>query len=437
MLVVQARSAQVSEAPSGPSAEVAVETWLRSQRVNFAAALGSLQPFPAGVFGSGPEAPLPDQLAAANALIARLGQRLQRIAEVLQRAGGRARSLDADARLDRFQQLKARGEQALGAVEKVWDFYFELFNQRHSPLGEKLMAADRIGTDCYQAVYMNLGAARSIPAPRPWAYVDTGFGPATFRRGVRLTALGRNANPFPLLVFPRSRLVAPWTLGALPHEVGHNIQADLGLWTKIERAIEARLRAERLPPLVVDCFTRWHKETFADLIGVLLIGPAYVGSLMDVVGGRRANVALYQPQAVHPTPLLRVPLNLALLRRMGFSGPAGTLRAAWDRLYPRSLWRQLPLPLAQSFDRAAEAVIETICFTAYPELGGKSLAEVTRFTPRHQALVDEGAARLAQNANTGILPSRYLIAAARTAFDRRMAPPEQITRNFYQALVRR
>lgn len=82
-------------------------------------------------------------------------------------------------------------------------------------------------------------------------------------------------------------------------------------------------------------------------------------------------------------------------------------------------------------------MIETTCFTAYDELGGKGLAEVTRFTPRHQALVDEGAARLARNANTGSLPSRYLIAAARAAFDRRMAPPELITRNFYQALVRR
>ncbi|TVR95109.1 MAG: hypothetical protein EA406_14560 [Rhodospirillales bacterium] len=415
----------------------AVDEWVRSQRVNFHRAVVALQPFAGSAFGSGAAAPLPAQRAAANALISRLRQRLVRIGEALTRAALRTAHLSADAQLQRFQALKARGERALRVVEKVWEFYFELFNQRQASFADMLMAADRIGTDCYQAVYMNLGVPRSIPSPRPLAYVDTGFGPATFRRGIRLSAIGRHSNPFPLLVFPRTRLISPWTLGAIPHEVGHNIHADLGLWTKLRDSMVQRLEAERFHPMVGSTFGRWHKEIFADLIGVLLIGPAYVRSLMDVVGGDRSRVVLFVPSAVHPTPYLRVPLNVALLRRTGFGAEAEMIRAAWDRLYPPSLRGGLPAPLVEAFDRAAEAVIETMVFTAYPELGNKRFAEVVAFTPRHQALVREGAVRLARNLNTGILPSRFLIAAARVAFDQRLASPERITQNFYEALVRR
>ena len=39
----------------------------------------------------------------------------------------------------------------------------------------------------------------------------------------------KQLNPFPLVQLPYHRLVNPWTLGAVMHEVSHNLQTDLGL----------------------------------------------------------------------------------------------------------------------------------------------------------------------------------------------------------------
>lgn len=147
---------------------------------------------------------------------------------------------------------------------------------------------------------MGLGAARSIPTPPPMAYVEAGYGSATYRRGVKLSRLGRNANPFPLVKLPNHRLINPWSLGAVPHEIGHNLQNDLDLWTMAPRLIRERLAAAGVLNEAVRIWMRWHKEIYADLIAVLLIGPSYVSSLFDVVGKAPERVAQFSLSGVHP-----------------------------------------------------------------------------------------------------------------------------------------
>jgi hypothetical protein len=193
------------------------------------------------------------------------------------------------------------------AIEQVWDFYFELFTQRQTQFGRWLLACDRMALDCYQAAYRGIGRARPVPAPGPFSYMRTGFAPATFRRGVRLARIGRLPNPFPLVQLPYHRLVNPWTLGAVLHEVSHNLQNDLGLARALPRAIERRLIAEGLPRPVAATWRRWNREAFADLCGLLLGGPAIVSSLMDVVGRAPATVTAYSPTGPHPTASCKRP----------------------------------------------------------------------------------------------------------------------------------
>ncbi|MDJ0895991.1 MAG: hypothetical protein QNJ92_12690 [Alphaproteobacteria bacterium] len=428
--VVQTDAAMASR-PTAGSPSV-LQEWLRAQKVNMHRAALAFSPFAREAFGTGAAAPSPAQMDAANALIVMLRKRLIRIAERLD-----ASSRAAGPNLRRQLELKSRAGRAVGAVERVWDFYYELFNQRQAFFADRLLVADRIALDCYQAVYVNLGRARSVPTPRPFTYIDTGFGPATFRRGVRLSAIGRRSNPFPLITLPPSRLAAPWTLGAIPHEVGHNLQSDLGLWVKIRSQIQHELSRAGHHPLVVKTFGQWHKETFADLIGVLLIGPTYVRSLMDVVGRDVARSTAFNPLGVHPTPVLRVPLNLALVRRMGFEREASDVATAWQQMYPPAVQQNIPPPLRREFATAATRVVDTIIFQPYPELGGVPLAKVIRFDAETAKLIDQAATRLAKGTNPGILPERFLIAAIRRAFDRRLAPPGQLARNFYDALARR
>jgi hypothetical protein len=323
------------------------------------------------------------------------------------------------------------------AIERIWDFYFELFGQRQTRFGEWLLGCDRIALDCYQDAYMGLGAARSIPAPPAFSYMRTGFSPATFRRGIPLRRLGRQLNPFPLIQLPYHRLVNPWTLGAVLHEVSHNLQNDLGLARIIPRGIGRCLLEAGYSPLVASTWTRWNRELFADLCGLLLGGPAVVGSLMDVIGRGPRTVITYVPGAVHPTPYLRLFASTVLLRRMGFPGEADGYERTWRRIYPDPRAGTLPPALLDSFPDVIALVVDTVCYRRYRSLGDRSLAEVIEFQPKEQQMIEEAAARLAAGTDPGVVPARFLIGAARVALDRNLARPGVITRHFYQELARR
>jgi len=158
---------------------------------------------------------------------------------------------------------------------------------------------------------------------------------------------------------------------------------------------------------------------------------------MDVTGRSAAATQRFNPRDVHPTPWLRVLINIELLQRIGFVERARAYRAAWSQLYgaPQSGW--MPDVMLKTFPEACRIVVDTIAFAAYPELGGKTLAQAFKFEARDQGMVEEAAQRLAANRDPGIIPALFLIGAARHALDRRWASPETMTRNFYRALVRR
>jgi hypothetical protein len=411
--------------------------WLRAQSLNVTRHAAALRPFRRDEFGSGPESPTEAHVQGANQLLSTLRRDLFRRTRRVRGAVEEALAEPVTPRLHKLLDHKERAHDQVRAIETIWDFYFELFGQRQSRFGDWLLSCDRIALDCYQYAYLGLGAARSIPTPPPFCYMRTGFSPATFRRGIPLRRLGRQLNPFPLIQLPYHRMVNPWTLGAILHEVCHNLQNDLGLARAVPRAIARKLLAAGLGRSVTAVWTRWNREIFADLGGLLLGGPAVVGSLMDVVGRGPAAVVAYAPGAPHPTPYLRTFLSVELLRRMGFPAEAESYGRAWSRLYPEPRGGSIPKAVMATWPRAVALVVDAICYQPYPSLGGKRLAEVIRFQPKEQQMIEEAARRVAAGVDPGIIPERFMIGAARFALDHRLARPGVITRNFYNELARR
>lgn len=420
----------------GASARRALGDWIRSQSVNAGRAAQLLRDFAEREFGGTAASPSAAHVHAANRLIADVRGVVMRNSVALKTAADVARA-ESREELDRVTTLKDENGALVAQAEKIWHFYWEIFGQRQTTIAQQLLAADRIALDCYQYTYQGLGAARPIPSPPPFSYMEAGYGPATYRRGVRLAKLGRFANPFPIVKLPSHRLICPWTLGAIPHEVAHNLQSDLGLWLAVPRQLLRALKAGGLPRPVCMLWVRWQKEIFADLLGVLLIGPSYVASLMDVVGKSPTATVGWVPDGVHPTPFLRVFINLELLTRIGFAREAQAFRRAWLSLYPAARARALPAQIRRHFRAAVKLTVDTICDTPYPQLGGRTLRGVVAFRPQDQAVAIEAAQRLARDADPGIVPERFLLAAVRFAFDRKLATPEVLTRNFYATLGRR
>lgn len=411
--------------------------WLRAQALNLGRHTAALRDFTRAEFGAGPEAPTEGHVQAVNALLRKLRRPLESQSRAMSQLVARAMRAPEQPLLTQVVTHKHRAHFRVQQIEKIWDFYLELFGQRQSPYGSWLLSCDRIALDCYQDAFTGIGRAASVPAPPPFSYMRTGFGPATYRRAIPLKGLGRQLNPFPLVQLPYHRLVNPWTLGAILHEVAHNLQSDLGLSLAVPRAIGARLLRADFSPRIVRSWVRWNRETFADMSGLLLGGPAVVASLMDVIGRAPQIVYAFDPNGVHPTPFLRLPLSTELLRRMGFPEEAARYRRAWLKLYPSPRDGTFPAEMLRRADEAIALVVDTICFQPFAALGNKKLSDVFRFAPKEQVLVEEAARRLALGTDPGVVPERFLIGASRFALDHRLAPPETIKEHFYTELARR
>ncbi|MFF0267517.1 N-acetylmuramoyl-L-alanine amidase [Kribbella sp. NPDC004536] len=411
--------------------------YLSGQALNVRRHLTALRDFRRDEFGGQPARPSEGHVQAVNALLATLRGPLNTLVERLDRAADAAQTNPSPHRIGLALDLKTQAHDLVRATERVWDFYFELFGQRQSAFGDWLDACDRITLDCYQHVFMHLGNERSIPAPPPFCYMRTGFSPATFRRGIPLRRLGRQLNPFPLVQLPYHRLVNPWTIGAILHEVSHNLQNELQLEQAVPASIRHRLRAAGVPVAISNIWTRWNREIFGDMVGCLLGGEAFVSSLMDVIGRAPAQAFGYTSRSVHPTPYLRTFLSCELLRRMGFPERAAEFSRAWSELYPVPRESMLPPKLLSTARTAIPAVVEAVCYTPFKGLGGKSLRQVIFFEPRHQAMIEEAGVRLAKGVDPGVVPERFLIGAVRSALDQHRAEPDRLMRNFYTQLARR
>lgn len=420
----------------GPGSAVLLH-WLRAQSINVTRHAGALRPFRREEFGVGAAAPSEGHIQVVNKLITALRRGLLKMSRNVSTSINTASKEPITEHLQRVVSRKDKAHRWVQGIEKIWDFYFELFGQRESKYGDWLLSCDRIAMDCYQAAYTGIGVARSIPAPPPFCFMKTGFAPATIRRGIPVSKLGKQLNPFPLVQLPYHRLVNPWTLGAVIHEVSHNLQSDLGLDKDVPRGIARRLLKAGLGRTVASAWTRWNREMFADMSALFLGGPEVVGSLMDVIGRAPSAVFTFNPRGPHPTPYLRLLISAELLRRMGFVDEAEQYARAWKRIYPNPRSGTIPQEVLDTFPEACSLAVDTMCYRPYASLGNKSLAQAIRFEKKDQAMIREASRRLAAGVDPGVIPERYLIGAARVALDQKLARPGVITKHFYMELVRR
>lgn len=423
--------------PATSANQPVLRPWVRAQALNLARHTQALRNFRRDEFGTGPEAPTEGHIQAVNQLLDKLRPRLKQHARHVTLLANAARQEPSSERFTALVEHKHHAHDWVRNIEKIWDFYFELFGQRQSHFGQWLLSTDRIALDCYQVTYLGIGKEKTVPAPPPFTYMRTGFGPATYRRGIKLRQLGSQFNPFPLIQLPYHRMVNPWTLGAVLHEVSHNTQSDLGLSRAVPLAIAQTLLRAGFSPDIARIWVRWNRETFADLSGLLMGGPCIVASLMDVVGRSPRITYHFDPNGVHPTPYLRVLISVELLRRMGFQAEAEKYAQAWTSLYPTPKPGILPNELLRSAPRAIALVVDALCYRPFKEIGDKSLAEVYRFGQKEQRMIEEAARRLATGDDPGIVPERFLIGAARFALDNQLAPAEKIKEKFYSELSRR
>jgi hypothetical protein len=292
---------------------------------------------------------------------------------------------------------------------RIWEFLRAKLAQRREQLFSPfLWLADEFAWLCYQPIY-----EQGLKEP-PLVYLNGGYSPFTLTRREAFQAESvpqelirsrplrevMESLPFPVVGVPWYHVRNLADLPVIAHEIGHSVEADLGLTTAITDAIDSAVaNAVRRAR-----WNRWGSEAFADVYAVIACGPAFVSAL--------ANFLSIEDQKVEPDeypPLaVRLRFNIEVLRALGYAADCEKLLARWDPVFPVSA------ELGAHVDDAgpvAAAMLDGI------DAGGKKVRDLIPFLPecaRARILASNVVARVAVQHTE---PFRALVAAYRFAYD--------------------
>jgi hypothetical protein len=304
----------------------------------------------------------------------------------------------------------------------IWDFFRDRLEQRLIPrYRDPLLMADLISHDCYTTIVDRAKALDIVLEQgfreHPLIGLYTRLSPSTWSRHRRPPALQNHRLPIPVIDLPWDHMVNPWELLTIAHEVGHDVDQDLGQLTNyLRRAIHASLKEEQTLTSRIIQWEAWTSEILADVIGILLTGLAFVSALLGLITLPRNWVLGINPADPHPPHYLRAFINTVLLRHLGLSQSADVLDASWKAIYGD------PGPDFAPYLSDIEPVLVTILDTPLVPLADSkghlySLAELVVFTPDEQTRIEETAAKLIRGTSKR-LPIRHLISASQLAFER-------------------
>lgn len=409
--------------------------FLRTKVRNLAARARRLSRFDREVVGIRPQ-DLP--YCPSDAHFAVANQRLSEIdARVREHLAGLVRLVDQPtASTAEILARAALVEREVDRARRAFGLFFDIFTQRGTRFAPALAACDTVAQDCFQVVRRNAPGVLGGPLLKPVSYLEHSFSPATFRRGVMLRRLLGERNPFPLVRIPYERVASPWGMGVVLHEIGHNLQADMGVWHETRAALQRRLLSATQDPWLTRIWTRWHKEIFADLIALLLGGPAAARSMMDFLAYPGTRVMTFRPLGVHPTPWLRTFIMAEMMERMGFGQDAAAARAVWRGLYGADAARsRIPARLLESAARVIPHVVDEVAYQTRRGLAQRALADAVPFGREEQRCVKEAARAIGRGEYPAGLPPRFAVSASRYAFEEERAPPSEIAHTVLRHLA--
>jgi hypothetical protein len=380
-----------------------------------------------------PYAPSPAHFTAANARLAEIDRHVRTQLATLSRE-----LRTPGTSFDGLLRKAALVEREVDRARRAYGLFFDVFIQRGTTFAPALAACDSIANDCFQVVRRAAPGLIHGPLLKPVTYLEHSFSPATFRRGVMLRRLLGERNPFPLVRVPYERIESPWGMGVVLHEIGHNLQADLAVWQETQQAVQRRVFQVGRNPWLTRIWTRWHKEIFADLIAILLGGPASARSMKDFLAYPAARVLSFRPLSVHPTPYVRMFIQAEMLRRMGFGSDARRIQRIWGTLYAAHVPRgRVPAPLIATASRIIPHVVDEIAYQPRRNLGQRALVDVVPFAAADERIIQRAAPSIARGVLPPDLPPRFAVSASRYAFERRMASAGVISRTVLTGLARR
>jgi hypothetical protein len=293
-----------------------------------------------------------------------------------------------------------------------------------------------VAFDCYRptlnkALEFGIITADHFREP-PLTYLEVTDSPATLARGYlpwdEDHSLQDVKLPIPLIELPWEHISNLWEFLSLHHEVAHDLEADLQLTPVLLNSLKQQLVKAAVPNSRIDMWVKWEKETFADLVGLLLAGPAFAYSMINTLFLPHQSVISYDVDDSHPSHYVRIFLNSAFIRTLvtdneNINQEADKLDNLWIQLYGNieKIGDHRVEDLRNDFPFIFEALIDT----KFDILKGHSVRELIPYTATDDAKIRKAIIFLisGQDRPSSIKP-RHIISASRIALDQIAIQPD-------------
>lgn len=299
---------------------------------------------------------------------------VERINEQFERARGlldQGRSHESLAVLgDIEQRMIQPNRDTLGFVSRS-------LRQRTSPEDfQKITALDAIIRDLYLPTAKIAHQRGLLPkealSRTPLAYLtDTPDALYVWRQHAQAAAVAGRPIPITLMAIPRDHLADPWNLVAIAHEVGVQLYQDLQLGYEFSHKLLQESVNANVSPQTAPLWSRWHETIFADVFGVLRMGPSYVSGMIERLGVDPRVAVAFSAESPTPPIYIRWHVMLQTLHLLGFADEA---RQYFGQIH--TLCGD-PTQLSQTFGPAwmqllseARPIAGLVAFTPSQKLGG-------------------------------------------------------------------
>ena len=330
---------------------------------------------------------------------------------------------DADRLLGASRSLQLRVLE----VHRLWDYFRSKLSLRYVTwFADYLAAADDLAWECFEPARVAAASSPQPPAVRaaPLVFLTGEFSPYTHARRTPyevepLTDVADSATfraiaadlPVPVVGMPWYQVAHLPDAVLIGHEIGHDVEQELGLTAAMEAHL-ARVLQPVGDPERAFAWTTWRAELFADLYGVLCTGPAFVSAMADLLASDPLRIAdeARSPEtwSAHPPASLRMRGLTHALGLLDFEDEAQALREAWEMTFPPAG--------GDPFIADVPTVVDALWHGEYEQLGGPLHSAIT-FSVAQQ----RDATGVARTVLAAMEPQagdiRCLIAGARLAFD--------------------
>jgi len=221
--------------------------------------------------------------------------------------------------------------------------------------------------------------------------------------------------PIPVVGLPGGIAGEPWRLALLGHEVGHHLQYDILPDQALIASVGAVVATAAGDDAEESEWRWWSREIFADLAGLVSLGPASLAVLLPLELGTEQHMLDRERDPRYPAPAVRLALIAAMAARLG-------LAASPDYTPPAPTGR-VTADLASVPDVAAALV-------AYRVAGGQTMAQLATFSAANYApggVVSVRASQLTEErgiAQRGMPVVRSLVSAGVVAWQHASSTPD-------------